>query len=227
MSEIKKSAPCKKVSVVIPTCNRYAVLLRNIQNIRKQKYPKIEIVVCDDSHIKDYKENEKLVKEIKDVVDQYFYTALYDHEKNKIYGLGRARNRGIIEASGEIIIFLDDRITPANEEMVPVFAKLLSNKKGKIWLFGDKGAHKTSFVENCSAVMRRNIILSGMFPETINSYGFMTRELYARHRKQGFEFIYVPTALARPLCTGSRRSNPERIAKVTFSRNKLKKMGLV
>ena len=222
----QKNGRLSKVSVVIPTCNRYSVLLRNVENIREQKHP-VEIVVCDDSLIEDYKTNHDLIKKIKNVVDQYHYTALYDHEQNKIYGLGRARNRGVIEANGEIVVFLDDRITPANDKMVSVFVAKLNVSKNRSWLFGDKGAHKTSFVENCSAVRRREIIISGMFPETINSYGFMTREVYARHRKQGFEFTYIPTALAKPLCTGSRRSSPERQQKITLSRKKLRKMGLI
>jgi len=225
---IKKTKPLKKpkVSVVIPTCNRHAVLLKNVQNIRKQNYA-VEIVVCDDSHIEDYKKNRDVIKEISDTVDQYHYTALYDHEKNKVYGLGRARNRGVIECSGEIIVFLDDRITPANNKMISVFVHELGKNSSKCWVFGDKGAHKTAFVENCSAVRRKYVIDAGMFPETINSYGFMTREIYARCKRQGFKFIYVPTALAEPLCTGSRRSDPERARQITFSKNMLRKMKLI
>lgn len=216
----------KKVSVIIPTCNRYPVLLRNIENIRKQKYPS-EIVVCDDSHIKDYKQNKELVKKIKDLADQYYYTALYDHEDNKLYGLGRARNRGIIEANGDILIFLDDRITPANDKMIMVFVHQLNDYGKKHWLFGDKGAHKTAFVENCSAISRREIINSGMFPETVNKYGFMTREVYARHLRQGFKFVFIEAALAKPLCSGSRRKDPERIKQITLSKNLLRKMRVI
>jgi hypothetical protein len=111
--------------------------------------------------------------------------------------------------------------------MISMFRNKLIDLGNKYWLFGDKGAQKNYFVENCSAVRRMEIIISGMFSETINSYGYMTREVYARHIKQGFKFEYVPRAKARPLCTGTRRNNPERDKQITFSKGKLRKMRLI
>jgi glycosyltransferase involved in cell wall biosynthesis len=217
-----------EATVIIPTCNRYPVLLDNLKNIRKQTYA-TEIIVCDDTHIKDLKENRKILEDIKNLANQYFCSTLYDHEGHKVYGLGRARNQGVIHANCEILIFLDDRITPANEKMVETFVKKLKSlpPKSKYWIFGDKGAQKTSFVENCSATRRQYLITSGMFCEAINSYGFMTRELFARTKRQGFEFIYIPEALAQPLCTGSRRNNEERERQIKYSRSILERMKLV
>jgi glycosyltransferase involved in cell wall biosynthesis len=195
------------VSVIIPTCNRYEVLLRNVRNIRKQDHP-VQILVSDDSHIDDYKRNKKLVGEIKKKVDVYNYTATYDHEGNKLYGLGRARNFGLIEAKGEFVVFFDDRITPAIPNLISIFVtKLINSQQKKLWLFGNKGANKTSFVENCSATRRHEVITGGMFPETINHYGFMTREVYSRFLHQGFKFVYMDHALAKPLCSGTRKTH--------------------
>jgi glycosyltransferase involved in cell wall biosynthesis len=226
MAESKKISSNKTVSVIIPTCNRYEVLLRNIHNIRRQTYP-VEIIVCDDTDKKYLGENKNQIKQIKEQADKYFYTALYDHEGKKVYGLGRARNRGVIEASGEFIVFLDDRITPANNEMIHIFANKLQKHGSLHWLFGDKGAHKTSFVENCSAVRRKELIISGMFSETINSYGYMTREIFSRHKKQGFKFVFIKEALAKPICSGSRRNDTERARQITYSKNILRQMGLI
>jgi glycosyltransferase involved in cell wall biosynthesis len=215
------------VSVILPTCNRYSVLLRNIENIRLQDHP-VEICVSDDSHINDYKKNRKLVEEIREKADKYIYTATYDHEGKKLYGLGRARNFGLIESTGEFVIFLDDRITPAIPKMISKFVvRLMEAKRKKLWLFGNKGANKTSFVENCSAARKSEIIAAGMFPETINRYGFMTREVYSRFLRQGFKFIYLPDALAKPLCSGTRRNDPKRKADITYSKNVLRKMKLI
>jgi glycosyltransferase involved in cell wall biosynthesis len=120
-----------KSTVIIPTCNRYKVVLENIKNIRQQNVS-TEIIICDDSHINDRKQNLEIVQEIIKTADKCFYTALYDHEGNKLYGLGRARNKGTIEANGDILIFLDDRITPNAPNMIQIFIKTISifNKIG-------------------------------------------------------------------------------------------------
>ena len=138
-----------KVSVIFPTCDRYNVALENIKNIQKQQYSPLEIIVCDDSNSSYYKANSEAfidsLKEIKNV--KYNYTARFDVDGNKDYGLARARNVGTIEADGEFLIFLDDRITPKNNLMIVKFIDALKKAKEKVWLFGDKGAKKTSFVE--------------------------------------------------------------------------------
>jgi glycosyltransferase involved in cell wall biosynthesis len=215
-----------KISVIIPTCNRYKTLLENIEILRDQKHY-AEIIVCDDTHIDQVKENEKLLNLIKEKADKYCYSAVYDYSGKKLYGLGRARNYGVIESTGEALVFLDDRIAPANNNLINVFVNKLKQCGPKVWLFGEKGANKKSFVENCSCCRRKELITSGMFPETINSYGFMTREIYARHVRQGWKFIYVPDALAKPIRTGSRRNDPERQKQIDYSKDILKRMSLI
>lgn len=93
-----------KVSVVIPTYNRFNYLLNTIKSVKEQTYSNIEIIVVND----------------KSSDDQYYD---YDWEKNNIkiihleknskdiFGYGCAgfvRNKGIEEASGKYIAFCDD-----------------------------------------------------------------------------------------------------------------------
>jgi len=215
-----------EITVIIPTCNRYPVVLENIKNIRKQSVT-VEIIICDDSHIDDLKANRAIQEEIKVAANQYFYTALYEHELKKVYGLGHARNKGVIEANCDILVFLDDRITPNSPNMIELLVKKLKELGKKHWVFGDKGAHKTCFVENCSATWRQDLIIGGMFCESVCSYGFMTREIFSRLMRQGWKFVYVQEALAKPLCTGSRRNNENREKQIEYSRYLLKKMGVV
>jgi len=215
-----------QASVIIPTCNRYPVLIENIENLRKQSYP-IQIVICDDSHIEDVKKNGDNISKIKLLADKYSYTALYDHEGNKTYGLGHARNQGVIESDADVLVFLDDRITPENTNMIKIFVEKLKKLGHKQWIFGDKGAHKTCFVENCSCTWRQDLITGGMFCTAVSSYGFMTRELFSRLARQEWKFTYVPEALAKPLCTGTRRNNPDREKQIEYSRSILKKMKVV
>lgn len=190
-----------KISIILPTSNRYNVALENIQNIKHQNYSDFEIILCDDSDADYYKsESVHFQKElIKIPKTKYIYCARFDLDGKKDYGLARARNFGVIAAEGEYLVFLDDRITPANENVLSIFYnKLKSNKK--VWCFGDKGAQKTSFVENFSAIRRSHLIDAGMFCERIDKYGGQSRELIARFVRQGFALEYVPAALARQVC---------------------------
>src|SRR5690606_3144502 len=188
-------------SVILPTSNRYPVALENIENILAQSYNPIEVIVCDDSDKMYYQAEGKAFQEsLKKWPNvKYVYCARFDHLGNKDYGLARARNFGVIESQGQYTILLDDRITPAQPDMIAVFVKRLS-EGDKIWCFGDKGGNKSSFVENCSAILRHHLVDAGMFCERIDKYGGMTRELHGRFSRQGFKFVYLPDAKAKQVC---------------------------
>ncbi|MEG0254909.1 glycosyltransferase family 2 protein [Vagococcus sp.] len=92
----------KLVSIIIPTYKRpFKIVKRAIDSVKNQSYQNIEIIVVDDSPI-DYPEIEK----IKDYVNK---------NKNMIYiknrtnlGGGKSRNKGIENANGVFVTFLDD-----------------------------------------------------------------------------------------------------------------------
>lgn len=190
-----------RISVILPTCNRYHVVKENVNNILQQTWADIEIMLCDDSDLEYYKQNNKdIITFVKSQTKvRYFYTAMFDKDGKKDYGLARARNNGIIEATGEVLIFLDDRITPENTDAFHRFYDAIKNTK-KTWFFGNKGANKTSFVENYSAIRRSEMVDAGMFCERINKYGGMTRELHGRFTRQDFNFMYMPECIARQVC---------------------------
>ena len=185
----------KLVSVIIPTCNRYDVVLDNANKIKQQDYPNIEIIICDDSMPQYRDTNNENLNIIKSHF-RYYYTARFDEHGNKLYGIAGARNQGIVEAQGEYIVFFDDRIYPLNLNCISIFVEKLDSSKDKIWYFGNKGKEKISFVENFSAIRRNQIIDAGMFCERIDKYGAMTRELIARYIHQGFTFQFVEEAKA-------------------------------
>ena len=134
---------------------------------------------------------------------------MFDIDGNKDYGLARGRNRGIVESTGEFLVFLDDRITPNKPNVVQLFVNALIKDKKK-WVFGDKGAQKTSFVENFSAIRKSEIVDAGMFCERINKYGGMTKELHGRFSRQGFDFVYMPECTAEQLCKSSNWDKKEK-----------------
>jgi glycosyltransferase involved in cell wall biosynthesis len=197
MTSIKKDM----VSVILPTSNRYEVALENIKNILEQSYKMIEVIVCDDSD-KDYfeKNSESFRQKLDKNRCKYVYCARFDANGKKDYGLARSRNFGVIESEGEYLVFLDDRITPAEPNAISIFVSSLKPSKEKIWVFGDKGANKTSFVENFSAIRRSHIVVAGMFCERVDQYGGMTREIISRYTNQGFKFKYVPEAKGKQVC---------------------------
>lgn len=87
-----------KVSVIIPTCNRPAMLKRAISSVLAQTYQDFEIIVVDDG-MKERAEN--VANSFHD--PRITYIA---HEQGK--GGAAARNTGIRAAKGEFIAFLDD-----------------------------------------------------------------------------------------------------------------------
>lgn len=83
-------------SVVIPLYNKQDFISKCIGSVLTQTFASFEVIVINDGS---QDNSEKIVKEIKDDRVKYF------HQKNS--GVSVARNKGIEEASGEYIAFLD------------------------------------------------------------------------------------------------------------------------
>jgi len=86
------------VSVVIPTCNRAALVRRAIESVMRQSYTNLEIIVVDDASSDGTGE---MVRSLADPRIRYLR-----HEERR--GGSAARNTGIRAATGEFIAFLDD-----------------------------------------------------------------------------------------------------------------------
>jgi len=92
-----------KISVIIPSYNRFEYLLNAIDSVKNQTYSNIEIIVINDgSTQKEYYEHNLSSEIIK--ID------LQTNQKNIIgyVSEGYIRNFGINKASGEYLAFLDD-----------------------------------------------------------------------------------------------------------------------
>lgn len=91
-----------KVSVIIPSFNRYDYLLNAIDSIQNQTYDNYEIIVVNDGSTEaGYQSNE--LKSVSRVIH-------VDRNNTPDWGGSRpaVRNYGISEASGDFIAFLDD-----------------------------------------------------------------------------------------------------------------------
>lgn len=84
-----------RVSVVIPAYNAARFLAETVESLRQQTTPVHEIIIVDDGSTD---ETEQVVQSLGDDI-------IYIWQANA--GVSAARNRGISEATGEIIAFLD------------------------------------------------------------------------------------------------------------------------
>ena len=98
-----------KLSVVIPTYNRKDSLRRTLEGLSRQRYPHADfeaVVVSDGS-------NDGTEEMLADYARTAPYSLRIICQANG--GPSRARNRGILEAQYEIIVFLDDDVEPVPE----------------------------------------------------------------------------------------------------------------
>lgn len=123
MSEIKiQNAPF--FSIITPTFNRPKFLQRAINSVAKQEFNDLEYIVINDGSSLIY--DEALTQSAS--ISKYIYS-------KKTAGVAHSRNIGILEASGEWIVFLDD-----DDEMAPGYLHHLKeyidryvDKPGFIW----------------------------------------------------------------------------------------------
>jgi len=93
-----------KVSVIIPTYNRFKYLLNTIKSIKEQTYTNIEIIVINDCSIeKEYYEYDWKEHNIKIV-----QLEINSKEKFGFACAGFVRNKGIEISSGKYVAFCDD-----------------------------------------------------------------------------------------------------------------------
>jgi hypothetical protein len=91
------------ISVIIPVYNREKFISKVVSNIFSQNYPAIELIIVDDGSTDGTRQ----------AIESQPHDIRYFHQENG--GPASARNRGIRDASGEFIAFLDsDDLWPEN-----------------------------------------------------------------------------------------------------------------
>lgn len=84
-----------QVSVIIPAYNGDRYIVQAVESVLGQTFTDYEIIIVDDGS----------TDETHQVLQPYFDTIRYVHQENR--GVAAARNRGIQEAKGKFIAFLD------------------------------------------------------------------------------------------------------------------------
>lgn len=194
--------PENLVSVVIPTVAGPDDLVKTLAHVMAQTAEDMEIIVCDDSE--DPRMNAAMIDVLRASTKRtikFYATATYVPAERtedppwplfKTYGLARARNKAILEAEGEWIMLVDDRLHVAPDAL----AKFMEHAREGTWLWGVKDGSPKSFVENFSMVKRSDIIKIGGFNEQISQYGGMTQEVRTRAELNGLKLELVSDARA-------------------------------
>ncbi|WP_339136098.1 MAG: glycosyltransferase family A protein [Candidatus Electrothrix sp. GW3-4] len=91
------------VTVVVPVFNRSKLILSSLESIRHQLFRPLEIIVVDDGSTDDTVKVVQKWSELYNITGEFSIKCI----KQKNQGANAARNRGIEEATGEFIAFLD------------------------------------------------------------------------------------------------------------------------
>ena len=171
------------VSIIVPVCGKPEITKQCLEAIGGQTYNNVEVIIVNDSN--------EPVKITEELISMSRYPIRVIQNYNNDYGLARARNRGIIEATGDILVFCDQRII-MDKGAVQAF---VSNLIVRTWVYGTKGVKK-EFVENFSAVFREDLIRLGMFNERCDRYGALSQEIRSRAKYAGYQINFIPDAKA-------------------------------
>lgn len=216
-------SPYTPVSVIVPIYDKPEVIRACLNAIAEQDYPNMELIVVDDGDTTDC---ELFVKEFVKTVNfpvRYIQTTRYndiDGEYDiKDYGLARARNEGAIYATGELLIFCDQRQIMEQGAIT----NFVDNHIPKSWLYGNKGSRK-DFVENFSCISKQDFMDFGGFNERMDCYGGLSQETRSRAKRQGFHLNYIETAKATPMGKSSNKYTKR--DEIIRSKNRLFMMGL-
>jgi len=196
----------KKISIIIPTFNSAKVLQKCLesltnQTIRSEGY---EVIVVDDGS----------TDRTKDTVAKYPVKYLYQQNS----GPAAARNHGVEQAQGEVVLFTD-----ADCEPQPNWIEEMVKPMDDPQVIGVKGAYKTrqkelvarlvqieyehkyermkkfkyiDFIDTYSAGYRKNIFLKyGGFDERYPKASVEDQEFSFRLSHDGYKMVFNPEAV--------------------------------
>jgi len=200
------------ISIIIPTYNRLPILEKCLKALEKQKFidnkiSNYEIIVVDDGS------TDGTLKWLTDRADQLPHVKAFLQEHQ---GPAAARNLGIKEAKGDIIIFIDSDLV-VTETFLQAHANALregQKKLGSDRLFTYGWVINTCNFENPTvepykitdfsaayfatgnvAIARKWLEEVGLFDTRFQLYGWEDLELGIRLKKLGLKLIKCPEAV--------------------------------
>lgn len=175
-----------KVSVIIPTFNRFALLKKSIESVLSQSYTNIEVIVIDDASTEiEYKEKllEKMYPQLTVIHLEQNLREYYQISSAQ----GKLKEIGILASTGEWIAFLND-----NDEWLPrkleVQLHILHKQKGLFSStngFVDLNLKKIcglplvitkEFIERENCIIDSSVIFHKTLFQKIGRIGFMKNQ---------------------------------------------------
>lgn len=193
-----------KVSVIISTYNRKALLKKAIRSVLAQSMGDFELIIVDDCS----------TENIQKTVDSYGDNRIIYLKTAKNSGHdSHPKNLGIMKANGKYVCFLDDDdqyrvdhlmvltryIEEADIELV-YGDYVIADKKGKMkpgWSldFSAQALTEMNFISMPVVIIKRESLLAvGGFDEDVPK--FKDWNLWLRLHKNGCEFMHVPIIVA-------------------------------
>ncbi len=145
------------VSVIVPTFNRASVLPRAIESVLNQTYDDFELIIVDDASTDD---TESVVTNFDR--DEINYIKL---QENK--GANAARNRGIHEAHGEFISFLDSDDEYLPHRLETSVNVLKQSSDSIVGVFHSYEYVQDGEIQNISHVPKKKVELKDLISENL------------------------------------------------------------
>ncbi len=125
------------ISVVVPVYNRREVFLQSLTSLVSQTYPVLQIIVVDDGSSENI---QSVFENVRATYEGEGRSFLFIRQENK--GAPAARNRGLIEALGEYVIFWDADVIAQSDMLTSMHEALENNIDASFvysnFLFGRK-----------------------------------------------------------------------------------------
>jgi len=199
-------------SIVIPTYNKVAHLKATLESLENLEYPReyFEVVVVDDGS------HDGTSSFLSGALFHY-KLRLFHHHKNR--GRAAARNTGVRQAGGRVVVFLDNDMKAApglltahlsrhdDEHRLVVLGNVRRAPEVRptalVRYLDSRGVHKLKlgepipfryFVTNNVSLEREFLLAAGLFDERFREFGGEDLELGYRLDKAGARFVYSPEA---------------------------------
>jgi glycosyltransferase involved in cell wall biosynthesis len=194
------------LTVITPTYNRQPILAKCLTALENQTFDSYELLVVDDGS------SDGTVEWLAANAAQFPHVRVVQQAHG---GITAARNRGVTEAKGDVVVFVDSDVvvTPSFLQIhVSAHQEAIDRGQEKVFTYGrliatSNFADPTSepakitdfsaayFETNNVAIGKRWLIEAGLFDSDFTQYGWEDLEMGVRLKAMGLELIKCPEAI--------------------------------